>query len=544
MTLLPKTPGLRLENTAIDTRTLSLTVASTCPSGTCPVCKHQTSRLHSHYQRTLADLPWGGRSVCLSLRVRRFRCPEPGCPRRIFTERLPSLVEPYARKTTRLYEILRLVGFAVGGEAGARLVDRLGMSASPSTLLRYVRGATIPAYPSPRVLGIDDFALRRAKRYGTILVDLERHRPIDLLPDRTSETLVGWLKEHPGIEIISRDRAGAYADGAREGAPDAVQVADRWHLLKNLTETVERFTSRHHGALRRAATSIIGARWIANSLAEGPYPPAMLSSREEREGRARREKRYARYQEVMELHQRGLSQRAIAKVLSINRATARKFIHADAFPERAPHKGRHRSILEPYIPYIHQRWAEGCDNALQLWREIKEKGYGGQAGMVRRYVRRLRAQLAELTPEQQRARLLEAKTTFKAPSSRRAAWWLVEQVEDLDDHQRAFVEQLSRLCPEAERVQEMAQEFRRIFAERHAESLDGWLDAAEQSGVAEFEGFARTLRQDYEAVAAALKYEWSNGQVEGQISRLKFIKGQMYGRAGFDLLRKRVLEAA
>jgi hypothetical protein len=186
--------------------------------------------------------------------------------------------------------------------------------------------------------------------------------------------------------------------------------------LKNLTETVERFTSRHHRALQRAATSVIGAQRIANSVAEGPYPKAMLSSREERERRARREERYARYQEVMELHQKGFSQRAIAKALSINRATVRKFIHAEAFPERAPHNGGHRGILEPYIPYIHRRWAEGCDNALQLWREIKEKGYGGQAGMVRRYARRLRAQLAELTSEeQQRARLLEAKKRSSKP---------------------------------------------------------------------------------------------------------------------------------
>lgn len=545
MSLLPNTPGLRLENTTIDTHTLSLTIASTCPSGTCPLCNQQTSRLHSHYQRTLADLPWGGRSVCLSLRVRRFRCSEPDCPRRIFTERLPSLVEPYARKTTRLHEVLRLVGFALGGEAGARLVNRLGMPASPSTLLRCVRGAMIPAHPSPRVVGVDDFALRRANRYATILVDLERHRPIELLPDRTSQTLAGWLKEHPEIEIISRDRAGAYADGAREGAPEALQVADRWHLLKNLTETVERFTSRHHSALQRSAMSVVvGAQWIANSLAEGSYPKAMLSSREERESRARREKRYARYQEVIDLHQRGLSQRAIAETLNINRATVRKFIDAEGFPERAPYKGRHRSILEPYIPYIHQRWVQGCENALQLWREIKEKGYSGQAGMVRRYARRLRAQLAQLTPERQRARLLEARTTFKTPSSRRGAWWLVQQTEDLDDQQREFVEQLCSLCPEAERVQEMAQEFRRIFDERHVELFDSWLDGAEKSGVGEFEGFARSLRQDYEAVVGALKYEWSNGQVEGQINRVKFIKRQMYGRANFDLLRQRVLGAA
>ena len=169
MTLLPESPGLKLENVAVDTNTVSLCVASTCSSVSCPVCCHETARLHSRYRRTLADLPWGGRSVRLSLRVRRFRCSHSECPRRIFAERIPDLVAPYARKTTRLHEVLRLVGFALGGEGGARLLWRLGMRASPSTLLRYVvRGSPEAAYPPPNAVGIDDWAFRRGKRYGTI----------------------------------------------------------------------------------------------------------------------------------------------------------------------------------------------------------------------------------------------------------------------------------------------------------------------------------------------------------------------------------------
>jgi transposase len=542
MTLLPKVPGLQLENVAIDAMTVSLSVASTRPWASCPVCGQKRARVHSHYRRTVADLPWGGRSVRLSLLVRRFRCSAPECPRRIFAERLASVVEPYARKTTRLNEVLRLVGFVLGGEGGARLLWRLGMRASPSTLLRYVRGSPSVLHPQPNAVGIDDWAFRRGHRYGTILVDLERHEVIDLLEDREAGSVSAWLKRHPEIRVIARDRSGAYAEAAANGAPQAVQVADRWHLLKNATEVVQRFAERNHAVLGQAAQRVIQTQRIDASIAESSRSISMLSSREERGSLEHRQKRYARYCEVMESHRQGVSERGIARALSINRATVRKFIGAGTFPERAPHK-RAGSILDPYIPYIHRRWAEGCDNAIQLWREIEALGYGGKVAMVRRYARRLRARLTGSTPEQRAASLADAKT-FKAPSARRATWWLLRPTEDLDKEQRAFVEQLCRLCPQTDPVRELARGFRKMVSEQRPEELDAWLDGAESSEVAEFEGFAGALRRDYEAVAAALEYEWSSGQVEGQINRLKLIKRQMYGRASFDLLRQRILGAA
>lgn len=543
MTLLPKVPGLQLENVAIDEKTVSLSVASTRPAASCPVCGHKTARLHSHYRRTVADLPWGGCSVRLSLLVRKFRCSTPECPRRIFAERLASVVEPYARKTTRLHKILRLVGFALGGEGGARLLWRLGMRTSPSTLLRYVRGSPSVVPPPPNAVGIDDWAFRRGHHYGTIVVDLERHEVIDLLEDREAGSVFAWLKRHPEIRIIARDRGGAYAEAATKGAPQAVQVADRWHLLKNATEVVQRFVERNHAVLGQAAQRVMQTQRIDASVAESPRSISMLSSREEERGSLeRRQKRYARYREVMQLHRQGVSERAIARALSINRATVRKFIGAGAFPERASHK-RAGSILDPYIPYIHRRWAEGCENAIQLWREIEALGYGGKAAMVRRYARHLRSRLRDSTPEQRAAFLADAKT-FKAPSTRRATWWLLGSTEDLDKEQWAFVEQLCRLCPQMDPVRELSRGFRKMVSERRPEELDAWLDAAESSEVAEIENFARALRRDYKAVGAALEYEWSSGQVEGQINRLKLIKRQMYGRASFDLLRQRVLGAA
>ena len=532
--------GLELERLVLERRRVTFFVGTTGIGAKCPMCGRPSGRVHSRYTRTVADLPWHGIPVTLRIRLRRFFCDDPSCARAIFAERLPEIAD-YARKTDRLREALSLIGFALGGRAGVRLACELGLVASRDTLLRHVRRTPLPEASEVRVLGVDDWARRKGVAYGTILVDLERRKPVDLLPDREASSLADWLRIHPGVEFVGRDRGGAYADGTREGAPQAVQVADRWHLLKNLTEAVERFMDRQHQLVRQAAKNVAQTQLIDHRLAESSEA-AMLSSRDEGEKRARRQKRYARYLEVMELHRQGVSERGISRALSINRATVRKFIHAQGFPERAPKKSN-GSILEPYFSYIHRRWAEGCHNASQLWREIKQKGYGGKAAMVRRYVRRLRAKLAELTPEQ-RTRFLGTRTVFKVPTSRCATWWLLRQEDELSPERRAFVEQLRHLCPEAKEVQRMARGFRAIVAERRPEALGRWLDAAKGGEVAEMAGFAQGLSKDYEAVKAGLTHEWSNAQVEGQINRLKFIKRQMYGRANFDLLKARFMHAA
>ncbi|MEW6733903.1 MAG: transposase [Acidobacteriota bacterium] len=270
------------------------------------------------------------------------------------------------------------------------------MSVSPDTLIRRVRQAAREEFSTPKVLGVDDWAFRKSKKYGTILVDLEKRVIIDLLPDREAQTLAGWLKEHNGIEFIARDRAGAYAEGASAGAPSAVQVAKRWHLLKNLKETVERFLSNHSQYLSQAAKIVLNQQ-INNATASMSLSPiTMVSSRTEVEVQANRQKRYARYFEVMRLYKKDLTVLAISKALRMSRMTVYKYVQADSFPERAPTRSR-GSSLDRFIPYLHQRLAQGCNNIAQLYREIVEQGYNGNGRMVRRYIARLRKRLYSLS---------------------------------------------------------------------------------------------------------------------------------------------------
>ncbi|CAN5800800.1 ISL3 family transposase [soil metagenome] len=532
--------SLQLQRLEVEGDHVSLFASTTTKAATCPLCGGASDRVHSRYSRTISDLPWHGMPVTLYLRIQRFFCEHYACRRVIFAERVSELAGDYARKTARLESALSAVGFALGGEAGSRLAEELGLLSSPDTLLRRVRSTPLPDTDGVRVLGVDDWAFRRGNSSGTILVDLERRRPIDLLEGSQASTFAEWLRSHPEVEFISRDRGGAYAEAAREAAPEAVQVLDRWHLLKNLSEHLESFVNSHRSLVEQAAAEVRSKQTIDASLAASAE--TMLSSKTDTEKQANRQKRYERYLKVIELHEQGLSERAITRTLCINRGTVRKFLHSDGFPERGAKK-RTGSILDPYIPYIHQRWAEGCDNSHQLWREIRERGYEGEIAMVRRYTKRLRRQLTEIAP-QQRTKFLATKEAFKAPTSRRVGRWLEAQWEDLTEAQRAFVARLGELCPAADKVGELARWFREMVKERTPAQLDDWLEAAEQSPVVGLLNFAQSLRKDYEAVRAGLSYEWSQGQVEGQITRLKLVKRQMYGRANFDLLKQRTLAAA
>lgn len=541
-TILPDPAHVQLDLLSSEGDTVLLLLSSKTAAADCPLCTRPSRRIHSHYVRTLADLPWNGTPVRLRLTMRRFFCENAGCPRRIFAEQLPVVAARYARRTRRLSEAVELIGLIAGGEAGARLLVGLAMAMSPDTVLRAVRAVPLPEYETPRVLGVDDFAFRRGKRYGTVLVDLERHCRIDVLPDRTAEALRQWLSEHPGVEIISRDRGGAYAEGARQGAPDAVQVADRFHVLGNLREAVERLLQRHHRCLRAIPAASPGPDPSAqpNEEQEEVRPP----TRARRESEERRSRRHARYEEVMRRHNGGWSSRAIARETGLSRHTVQRFIRAEGFPERAPRRPR-PGIVTPYEPYLRGRWNAGCQNAQQLWREIQEQGFSGSCSHVRHVLAPWRS-----VPSRPGKKNPAIPPPPPAPppaaslSPRQASWLLFRERAELDADALRQVDHILAHCPDAVAVGPLVQDFRRLVREFDGKGLPDWLDAVERADVAELVAFAAGIRRDRAAIDAMLSVTWSNGQVEGNVNRLKLIKRSMYGRAGFDLLRQRVLYAA
>ena len=404
------------------------------------------------------------------------------------------------------------------------------MPISGDTLLRLIRSAPLASPPEPRVIGIDDWAWRRGKRYGTILCDLERRRPIDLLPDRQAETVAAWLKAHPSVEIVARDRAGAYAEGVRTGAPGALQVADRWHLLRNLGDTMAGVLDCHHRDLRAAAKA---AAAITVAVSPTPTPQTRSPTRSQQRRLDKRVARQARFDEVITLRARGWPLKRIAGTVGLDRKTVRIWLRSGQLPPwNQPRRG---STADAHGEYLRRRWSEGCHNAVQLWREIRSQGFRGRPKTVQRWVARLR----DTDPTSIAA--ARSEPAWKRPSGRRAAWLVVADPDEIDATERRFVEALIAGNPVLGRVIGLARKFRTMVRHKLADELETWLAAARETALA---GFADGLKRDLAAVRAALSLPWSTGPVEGQISRLKTIKRQMYGRAGFDLLRHRILTAA
>lgn len=544
----PDTDLLQLDGVSLEADAICLVLSTVQATPCCPACNQPARRVHSGYVRSPADLPCGGVPLRLELHARRFHCDATHCPRRIFTERLPGVLQPYARCTLRLAEALGAVAHALGGKAGARLADRLGMSTSRDTLLRRLQETAPTEMVVPRALGVDDWAKRKGQEYGTILVDLERRCVIDLLPDRRAETLAEWLKEHPGVEIIARDRGGAYAEGARAGAPDALQVADRFHLLQNLAAALEGAFTREQQALQEAARlPAAGHAQAAPDLPASETPPERGAPSKpptcaERESAARRERRKTLFETVRRLYAEGYSVRAIAQQLGKSRHTIKKYVLADAFPE-PKRRQRGPGQLAPFRAYLEQRWHEGGHNATQLWRELQAQGFGGACSAVRQLLAPWRA---KLPPEERQTtgKKPKERAETRAPAPRAVVWWLLGTKAKLTAEQTAFLERLKEQCPPVAIAQSLALEFFAMARRREPAGLEGWIERAAQSGIEELKQFGAGLRRDWEAVVAGLTLEWSSGPVEGQVNRLKMIKRQMFGRAGLPVLRARIVTAA
>ena len=546
--LLPPHAPLHLDTIALEDHGLTLDVAVTAPQATCPDCTQPSTHVHSHYRRTLTDLPWATRPVTLHLRVRRFWCATPSCRRQTFTERVPQVAAHYARATARMTALQTSTGLALGGAAGARHLARQGVSGSRNTLLRRVRSLPGPEAPQPRAVGIDDWAQRKGHTYGTIVVDLDRHRPVALLEEHTAETVAAWLRAHPEVTVVARDRAEAYASGVTQGPPTAVQVAGRWHLLKNLREAVEaellaRPTLPWCPPPAPVETLPTGTPLPPRPAEHVPlYPDTPTGRRAEAARQARRTQRLGQYEQACALRQQGLSMARIARQVAVSPRTLCRWLAAKAFPERKRRTGD-TSCLEPYTPMLHQQWDAGCRKATHLWRTRRAQGSLGSYQVVYRYVTALRR--GQPGRPAGAVRPLAASAPMHPPSltARQLSYLLVRRPEKRTPDEQAHVAQLQQHDPTIAQLATLTETFAQLVRQRTPRELPTWIEMVLTSRRPDLQRFARGLQQD-PSVRAACELPYSNGQTTGQVTRLKLLKRQMYGRAKVDLLRQRVLHAA
>ncbi len=511
--------------------TVTLTIVATNPTAPCPLCAGTGSRIRGRYWRTIADLPWGPCAVTIHLQARKFACPTATCHRQIFTERFPALVAPSARRSRRVMDRCRTLALATNAQTTVRLARDLGLTLSGPTILRLMRQSPLRSLSAPRVIGVDDWAMRKRHTYGTIIVDLECHQVLDLLPDRTAATLAAWLSAHPTIEIVARDRSETYATGITTGAPQALQIADRWHLLHNWAELLERIGNRHRGVLQQCP----------HPTPPPPPPPSALDELPPRrrthhqyldDQRAEtRERKQALYDQIHALHAQGFGIRAMAAHLGLCYRTVRKYLQADTCPQMKTYPARER-MLDPYEPLMRERWAAGCRNATQIYRDIHAHGYAGSRISVATVIaawRRHEPPALTLAPAQRSLTVRTAVAVMMRDPTQRT------------EAEQATIAALSAAHPAFAETIALSDQWTAMIRTQNEAVFSAWIQAARTSTVQSIRDFTRKLLQDEAAVRQACSACWSNGQTEGQVHRLKLVKRLMYGRAGFDLLRIRML---
>lgn len=495
----------------------------------CPECRETSESRHSWHVRRLQDLPIQGAPVVLELRLRRWRCRNVQCARKTFVE-TPATASPFARKTRRVSELVRMFGHAAGGRTSERLLTRLGMPVSDNAILRQLkRHVRERREAAPlRAIAIDDWSWRRGFTYGTIIVDLERRTVADVLESRSAKETAEWLKQHPGIEVVSRDRCGLYAQGIRQGAPQARQVADRFHVLQNLRESIERQMTD-----------------VSRFAGRAKLPPVPGDRQEALRG-ARGRARQALFDQAKLLHASGKTYIDIATQIGINRRTVANWIKTNVLPHRR------RLALKPSSPlyfkdFLTRRWAEGDRVGRRLFLDIRRRGYTGSFSHLERLLSTWRTGAQGKTQSQQQwSNLLEESpaidpVTGWQVSPVTAASLCMKPTRMLTHSEAARVAALKEVSPNFVVMRHLAMRFRGLLRGDDPSKLNRWLHDAKHSGVRSMQRFARTLSRDIEAIRNAIAEPWSSGQAEGQINRLKMLKRAMYGRAGIELLRARML---
>jgi transposase len=540
--------GLHVDTLSFDGDSLTISGCLRGSEAHCPVCGERSRRIHGLYTRTLADLPWSGTPVRLRVRVRKFFCDEPACERRIFAERLDEVAQPFARGTDRQREALEWIAFSLGGEAGARLARELGLLVSPDTLLNRIRDAFYDEGGDVRVVGVDDFGFKRSNGPATIMVDLERHRIVDLLQGHSTELIAGWLGQRPDVEVVARDRSNVCREGIDAGAPEARQVADRWHLLHNLTQVLEEFLLTKRTELKKAVTPETGSEGLETSedgkVSRVPIteiPDIRPYEHIEGPARERHERLVEQWKEIRRLHLAGAKVKDIAEWTGTSRSTVYRYRKLAEPPPRPVH-GRKGSVLDPWKPYLIERWNEGCHSAKRLFHEIREQGYSHSMDIVTKL-------LSDFRYTEQQGKKLRAPKAKKgsiagvSPTARNMAALFMRREEKLDREQKEY---LGRLCASDVALADahrLTQEFAKMVRGLDGEKLDRWLKEAGTSEAEVMRKFAAGLNKDHEAVRAGLTESWSTGPVEGFIHKVKLLKRQGYGRANLDLLRARALAA-
>ncbi|OAA27935.1 transposase family protein [Frankia sp. EI5c] len=466
----------------------------------CPGCGVRTSRVHGYAERTVADVALDARRVLLGVRVRRLVCPTRGC-RQTFREQLPGVLERYQRRTPRLAAQIGMVVRELAGRGSVRVLSALTVCLSVQTALRCLLRLPLPPVTAPQVLGVDDFALRRRHRYATILIDAQTRRRVDVLPDRGADALEAWLRAHPGVQVVCRDGSGTYAEAVRRALPEAVQASDRWHLWHGLAQVTLKEVAAHSGCWAKA----------------GPPPndgPRAQTTRE-------------RWGQVHDLLGQGVGLLDCARRLNLSLNTVKRYARA-AEPERLVRAPLYRpTLVDPYRGYLKRRRAEQpAVPVLRLFHEIKQQGYTGSYNLFVRYINQGRVD-----------------SDRPAISPRRVARLLLTRPDSLTDSQRDRLDDIATACPEMIALAGLVRGFAGLLhpADSNADRLDEWITLARGADLPHLHSFTRGLDLDRAAVDTALTLPHHNGGTEGVNTKTKRIMRQMHGRAGFTLLRHRIL---